>query len=73
MEASHENNHGLPYAQAFAYLHCTQARFPRQWIETLLLGQDQGGNTNYPAHQICRKGNALNIYTVRRIKIKNGF
>jgi hypothetical protein len=34
---------------------------------------DKGRNTNYPEHQICRKANALNSYTVREIKIKNGF
>jgi hypothetical protein len=34
---------------------------------------DKGENTNNPEHQICRKGNGLNSYTVRRIKIKNGF
>jgi hypothetical protein len=41
MEASHEDNHGLPYAQAFAYLLYTYAEFPRNWIETLLLGQGE--------------------------------
>jgi hypothetical protein len=70
MEASHEDNHGLPYAQPFVYLLCTHARFQRRWIVALLLGQ--GGNTNHPEHHIYRKANALNSHTVCRIKIKNG-
>ena len=39
MEASHEVSQGLPYAQAFTYLLCTHARFPRSWIVALLPGQ----------------------------------
>jgi hypothetical protein len=67
-EASHEENHELP----FAYLLCTHARLQRRWIVAQLLGQDKGGNTNYPEYQISRRGKALNSYTVRRINMKNG-
>ena len=41
MEASHEDNQGLPYAEEFAYLPCTHARFPRRWVVALLLGQGE--------------------------------
>jgi len=34
---------------------------------------DKERNTHYPEHQICRKVTALNSYTERRMKIKNGF
>jgi len=65
------NNHGLPYAQVFAYLPCTHARFLGAGLR--LCCWDKGGNTNYPKHNICRKVTALNSYTVRRMKVKNGF
>jgi hypothetical protein len=70
METTHEENHGLPYAQAFDLL-CTHARFTRSWILALLLGQ--GGKHALSEHQICTKLTALNSYTVRRIRIKSGF
>jgi len=37
MELSHEDNHGLPYAQVFAYLLCRHVGFQRRWIVALLL------------------------------------
>ena len=67
MELSHEDNHGHPYAQAFAHLLCTHVRFQRRWVVALLLGQ--GGNKKYPEHQIRRKVTALNSYTVLTINI----
>jgi hypothetical protein len=70
MEASHEDNIRLPYAQAFVYLLCTHARFPRRCAVALC--RVKGRNTNYP-EQICRKATAVNSYTVRRMKIINGF
>jgi len=39
VEASHEDNHGLPHAQAFAYMLCTHAWFPWRCVVALLLGQ----------------------------------
>jgi len=41
MEVSHEDNHGLPNAQAFAYLLCTNAVSREEWVLALLL--EQGG------------------------------
>jgi len=42
LEHTHKDNHGLPYAQAFAYLLCTHARLGRRWVVALLLGQGGG-------------------------------
>jgi hypothetical protein len=73
MEASREDNHGLPYAQAFAYLLCTHARFQRSWFVALLVGRGGGGDTNYPEHQICVKVTVLISYTDRRRIFKMSF
>jgi hypothetical protein len=71
MEASHEDKHGLPNAQAFAYLLCTRARFPRRWVVAVLLGKDKGGNRTIRNITLQKWERAEQLQNLRRIKTKN--
>jgi hypothetical protein len=53
-ETSHEDNHVLPFAQAFASLLCTHARISLSWMVVLLLGQ--GGKRQLSGTPDLKKG-----------------